>query len=143
MKNRHIGREVRALNNLIMRNIEKDINGDSLESITGNNGWILGYLHANSDKDIYQKDIEHTFEVTRSTASRVIKLMEEKGFIKRESVKNDARLKKLTITNKGLEICTTLKKYSLEVNTQLVNGFTEEEINNLEDYIKRMKNNMK
>ena len=65
-------------------------------------GWIIRYLYENREQDIFQKDIEQRFAVGRSTVTNLIQLMEKKGFVKRESVKQDARLKKVILTEKGI-----------------------------------------
>ena len=53
-----------------------------------------------ADTEIYQKDIEQEFKVSRATASNMLQLMERKGLIVRESVSCDARLKKISLTRK-------------------------------------------
>ncbi len=53
-------------------------------------GWIIRYLYENREQDIFQKDIEQRFAVGRSTVTNLIQLMEKKGFVKRESGKQDA-----------------------------------------------------
>ena len=58
-------------------------------------GRILGYLYWSRPKDVYQKDIEEHFNITRSSVAGIVKLMEQKGYILRQSVQGDARLKKL------------------------------------------------
>lgn len=67
-------------------------------------GWILGFLYDNQERDIYQKDIETEFSIARSTVTCIVKLMEKKGYIKRESVAQDARLKRLVLTENGRKI---------------------------------------
>ena len=58
----------------------------------------------------FQKDIEQRFAVGRSTVTNLIQLMEKKGFVKRESVKQDARLKKGNPDRKtGLQARNLLK----------------------------------
>ena len=79
--------ELRALNNLIRRYLFFSSSMEEIKSITGNNGWIIAYLGQNEDKDIFQKDIEERFTITRSTASRVLSLMEQKDLIKREALR--------------------------------------------------------
>lgn len=39
---------------------------------------------------MFQKDIEEAFNITRSSVTGVVKLMEQKGYIRRESVAGDA-----------------------------------------------------
>ncbi len=43
--------------------------------------WTLGYLNDHADTEIYQKDIEQEFKVSRATASNMLQLMERKGLI--------------------------------------------------------------
>ena len=78
-----IGMELRSLNNLIRRYFEFSSHKREIESVTGNNGWIIGYLADNSGRDVFQKDIENHFTITRSTASKVLSLMERKELIRR------------------------------------------------------------
>ena len=137
-----IGFEIRSLNNLIIRNIEKVFDGKEADGITATNGWIMGFLAANPDRDIYQRDLEAEFSITRSTASKVLILMEKKGLIDRKSVPHDARLKRLTLTEKG-------KKVSLEktgdikaFEHRLTDGLTGEEVDFLHACILKMKENL-
>ncbi len=142
MENKRIGLELRSLNNLIRRYFEASSHKKEIEKITGNNGWIIGYLAKNMDKDIYQKDIEEQFTITRSTASRVLTLMEQKGLIVRKSVIQDARLKKLVLTEKALQLDQTMKEVADQMERALIKGFRPEEIEQLESYLMRMKENM-
>ena len=134
------GKEIRSLSNLIRRFMTLKLNKSFVESATGSNAWILLYLSCHSD--VCQRDLEKEFCITRSTASKVVILMEKKGFIRRESVLGDARLKKLLLTEKGEQIVTLMKDDKNVVEQTLVKGFTEEELNTFSSYILRMKENM-
>lgn len=137
-----IGYELRSLNNLIRRYFEFSSHKKEIETITGNNGWIIGYLAENKNKDIYQKDIEDHFTITRSTASKVLGLMEQKGLIQRLSVAQDARLKKIVLTEKAKKIKGLMRSDVEKMEHTLMNGFTEEELRTLYMYIQRMKKNI-
>ena len=50
---------------------------------------------------MFQRDIEREFSITRSTVTNILQLMERKGYIERQSVPQDARLKRLVLTEKG------------------------------------------
>src|SRR5215510_7586463 len=65
---------------------------------------LLLYLFDNEDKDMFQRDIEATFKIRRSTVTNLIQSVEKKGYVKRESVESDARLKRLCLTDKAKEI---------------------------------------
>lgn len=97
-----LGYEIKTLDNLFFRNLMSyEIVNDHMDEVTVMHSWILGFLYANPDKDIFQKDIETEFSIARSTVTCIVKLMEKKGYIKRESVEQDARLKKLVLTETG------------------------------------------
>lgn len=102
MKKDCIGNDVRILSHQIHRWIENSPNKKKIDSCTGTNAWIIGYISDKTEKneDVYQKDLEKCFEITRSTASKVVNLMVEKGMVERQSVPWDARLKKLVLTDK-------------------------------------------
>ena len=99
----HLGKAIHEVDNLIYRNMLAQGRKYGYDQVTVMNGWIVKYLGLNQDKDIFQKDIEKEFGITKSTVAGIIKLMEKKGFIERISVPHDARLKKLVLTDKGRE----------------------------------------
>ncbi len=141
MENRFVGIELRSLNNAVRRyleNKEPPVTGDR---ITCSNAWIIGYL-ARAEGDVFQRDLEVEFGITRSTISKVIILMEKKGIITRVGVMSDARLKKLVLTEKGEEIARKMKENGDRMEAQLTKGFTEEELSRLSDYMRRMKENL-
>ncbi|WP_040214568.1 MarR family winged helix-turn-helix transcriptional regulator [Clostridium polynesiense] len=145
MQKRKIAIELRSLNNLIKRYVDTDINKSKniIDGITGTNGWIIRFIAENSHRDIYQRDLEETFNITRSTASKVVSLMVQKGLIQYQSVPHDARLKKLVLTEKAIEILEIMKKKGSELESILTRGFSQEELSALYSYIERMKNNMR
>lgn len=101
-----IGIEIRSLGNMVMRLMEKKGHKKTIDDATGTNGWILRYLadEERAGRDVFQKDIENRFCVTRSTVSKVLSLMEQKNLIERQTVENDARLKKVVLTEKSKEL---------------------------------------
>lgn len=142
MDERLIGRELRSLNNLIRRYFDFATHHKEIETVTGNNGWIIGYLAENTGKDIYQKDLERHFTITRSTASRVLSRMEQKGLIERQPVARDARLKKIVLTDKAWQLKGLMRQDVVQIEQTLLHGFTEEEKCTLSAYIQRMKHNI-
>ncbi len=142
MEKIRIGFELRSLNNLIRRYFDFSSHRKEIETVTGNNGWIIGYLSENKDKEIFQKDIEEHFTITRSTASRVLNLMEQKGLIQRQSVAQDARLKKIVLTEKAWQIRGLMCEDAMRMERILTDGFSEDEIKELYTYLQRMKTNI-
>ena len=102
--NRHIGYEVRTLDNMIGRLVNAyQAKVDEKAGINRMQGWIIGYLYRHSEEDVFQKDVEAEFQIARSTASGILQVMEKKNLITRESIPRDARLKRLVLTEKGME----------------------------------------
>lgn len=102
---RFLGRQIKVLNHAFGRRIREESSARGLDELTIMHGRILGYLKYNQDRDVFQKDIEEAFNITRSSVTGVVKLMEQKGYIRRESVAGDARLKKLCLTQLGDQVC--------------------------------------
>lgn len=145
MQNKDIGLTVRKLSNLIKRDIESSPSRIGVDTIKGVNGWAIRYFYENSDKDIFQKDFEERFSIRRSTASKILKTMEEKGYIKRVSVESDARLKKIILTDTAIEVHKRITADIAAREKRLRQNVTEQELEtffkvmekftaNLEDY---------
>lgn len=137
-----IGFEIRTISNLIKRKLEKSPTKQYIDNLTGTHGWIIGYLCHNSDKDIFQKDLENEFSIRRSTATGILKLMEKNELIIRESVPSDARLKKIILTQKALDIHKLVVKDIKQLETQLIQGLSNEEVEAFFSIIEKMKKNM-
>ncbi len=137
-----IGLEFRSLHNLMRRYFEFSSHRKEIETVTGNNGWIIGYLAQNAGRDIYPKDLEEHFSITRSTVSKVLGLMEQKGLIRRQTVARDARLKKIVLTEQAEKIAGLMAEDAQRLERTLVEGFSEEELQTLYSYIERMKKNI-
>ena len=96
-----IAAQLRRVNNLIFRKINAFTRANEVERGTPMHGWIVEYLYRNQDRPVFQRDIERDFSITRSTVTNILQLMEKKGYIERQSVPQDARLKMLVLTEKG------------------------------------------
>ena len=123
-----IGFVVRRLSNLIKRDVEKSRIGLGLDPVKGVNGWAIAYFYENKGKYIFQKDFENHFSIRGSTASKILKTMEQKGYIERVAVKSDARLKKIVLTEKALELH---KRITIDIaarEKRLRTGVSDEEM---------------
>ena len=138
----HIGPELRALSNSIRRYFEFSTHHREIQSATGSNRLILHYLAENEERDTFQKDIESHFNIARSTASKVLGLMEQKGLITRQSVAWDARLKKIVLTQEARKIKSLMRENALQMERALTKGFTDEELKTLYSYLQRMRSNL-
>lgn len=136
------GREVHRLSKRIHRHMEANRSHHKLTDVSVTNMHIIRYLYDHQEQDIFQKDLEAAFGTTRSTASKVLQLMEQKGLILRLPVKQDARLKKLVLTERSLELHRRMRENADEMEVTLLKGFTPTEINLLASYLERMQRNL-
>lgn len=100
-KSSEMGFVLRGINNLLMRATMQQGKKNGIDNCTIMHGWVLGYLCKHKYENIYQRDIERKFSVTRSAVTSIVKNMETNNYIKRVEVEHDARLKKLVITEDG------------------------------------------
>ncbi len=124
----HIGAEVKALSHAFRRQFAEAIRQTGAEDLSAMQGHIIGYLSYCRDRDVFQRDIEETFNITRSSVTGIVKLMEEKGYLTRQSVSGDARLKKLALTPKGREHHQRAMAAIDQVETAALQNFTPEEV---------------
>ena len=123
-----IGFEIRKLDHMLERNIQAHVRAAGIDEVTLMHGWIIRYLYMNRERDVFQRDIEQYFSIGRSTVTNIIQLMEKKGFILRESVEHDARLKKVVLTKKGIRNHEMIENLIEKLDASLVEGITDEEL---------------
>ena len=106
-------------------------------------GKILKYVVENDEKDIYQKNLEERFKVSKATISEVIQTMENNKLIERVPTKKDARLKQIVLTDIGRKRVSETDKCFKTLNNELEKGLTEEEKQQFLTIIKKIRNNIK
>lgn len=127
-REKNIDFNIRRLSNYIKRDIEKSSASGKIVLPKGVNGWAIHYFYDNRDKEIFQRDFENRFSIRRSTASNILKNMEQNGFIYRVSVESDARLKRIVLTEKAIKIHEEIMRDIERREALLRKGFTDEEI---------------
>lgn len=138
-----IGFQLHNLSNLLRQRAEYSSAALQFDDhISRNNLWILNYLAHNTDRDIFQKDLENSFCIRRSTVSKVLRLMEEKGYIRREEVAKDARLKKIVLTDAGWALHTLMLEERKATEELLRQGVSDEELEVFFKVMQKFKNNI-
>lgn len=137
--NKSIGFAIRILSNQIVHSIDSAVPKD----ITGLQGHIIDFIQIESThNDVFQKDVEVELNIRRSTATGILQSMEKKGLITREAVPNDARLKKIVLTDKALKIHNQIIQKLADAEEQLKKNLTEDEINTFFDIVERVSMNI-
>lgn len=137
-----VGFEIHRTAHMMSRRLEAGVKSQGIDEVTLTHGWIIRFLYDNRDKDIYQKDIEKYFLVGRSTVTNLIQLMERKGLIRREFVERDARLKKVLLTEKGIQAHETIEEMIGKLNAGLLDGIAEEDTEIFLKVIRKIRQNI-
>ncbi len=104
---------------------------------------ILEFLFKNEDNEVNQKDIEQHICVSKATISGALFSMEKNGFIKRVTSQKDQRSKQIIITDTSREAYNSLSIVFEEVNKELLEGVTEDEIDTFYKILDKFSKNIK
>ncbi len=129
-RNRHITLELMGLTNQLRRNADAITALHGGQKFTGMHSFILTFLfrQLEAGREVYQRDVEKEFYISRSTASGILSLMEKNGLIDRLSVPQDARLKKLVPTPKAWQIMSLIRNDLETMDTRIESALTPEEL---------------
>ncbi len=142
MKERRLGFELHRASRMVKRYMNGDATRLYVEKMTGTHGWAVGYFYDNRHRDVFQKDFEQEFDIRRSTASNILSLMEKNGLINRESVPYDARLKKITLTDKALEVQSVVNKSFDRLEGTMKKNISDEELRVFFSVLDKVCNNL-
>jgi DNA-binding MarR family transcriptional regulator len=139
-----MGYRFRLIHNQMHKMMEakRHANEEGAGALTGMQRWALGYLEAHKGEDIYQKDIEAEFAISRATASNMLAVMERKGLIRRISVEHDARLKKLVLTSEACRMLEQANRDIEEMEERMQKGMSPEEVSELRELLNRVLTNL-
>ena len=144
MSNMHLARKIRKVNCLIRKEIN---NSDFILSnpvMTNAKGYIIGFINTKhlQGLKVYQKDIEQEFHIGKSSATEMLQIMENDGYISRLEDKHDKRKKEIILLDSAKELLGGLDNTITRINEKALEGFNEEEKENLEKYLLRIIDNL-
>ncbi len=126
--NPHIGIVIRCLNHEIGRAVSAVVAAELGDAATGVQGMIARYLYDNRNREVFQKDLESSFSVRRSTMTTILKLMEKNGMITKEPVSYDARLKRILLTPSAVELQDRIRSGIDALEARMREGFDDGEL---------------
>lgn len=136
-RNETIGYKMRLIHNQIHRMMEAK-RSENEDDLTGMQRWTIGFLKDHEGEDVYQRNIEAAFTISRATASNMLAVMERKGLIERLPVEHDARLKKLVLTEKARSMLKRADSDVKEMERTLIQGMSETEVQQLKDALDKI-----
>lgn len=134
-------RDMREVDNMLHKVLARYRKGKEPRVPPGQ-GMLIGFLMNNADKEIFQKDIEAEFDIARSTVTATLDSMERKGYITREAVVRDARLKKITLTQKAVESHNRIVADLEQLERAMFKNISAEEADTLFAVMDKIKENL-
>jgi DNA-binding MarR family transcriptional regulator len=134
--------QIKSLHNRIRRLMERTAIVSNDANLTGMQYAILGYLSEQGDAaDVFQRDVESEFNIRRSTATGMLKLLEKDGFINRVGVPGDLRLKKIVRTEKATELDVAARAHMKKMEAKLARGISRSELDVFYSVLRKISEN--
>ena len=139
-KTKRTGQALGRLNNQIRRNL-------ALFPLPGNfsaaqERTLNFILTQDSERELFQKDIEEEFGLRPSSATALLKGLEKEGLIQRTPTDYDARLKKIIPTEKTLAYKALVIEHMQAFEARLAAGISEEELDTFNALVEKMIHNL-
>ena len=110
--------------------------------LTGIQALVLQYIIVESEnRDIFTKDLEEFLGIKGPSGTSLINNLVRSGYLRRESLEEDARYKKLVLTNQAQEIKTEIVDKVNEYIKSMYVGISEEDLKIFESVIEKMTKN--
>lgn len=136
-----IGYEIKAVSNLLKRKVF-EMGALEKKPITEMQMHIIDYLYRHQEEDVFQRDLEEALSVRRSSISRFLAAMEKKGLLQRESVRQDARLKKLTLTSAAIADHEQGIRQIQRIEDMIARGLSTQELQAFYQVLLKIKQNL-
>lgn len=134
------GRSIQRVGNLFRRLADENL---SQHGINISQLRILGYLSRFEEGgEICQRDLEEAFGVRRSSITSILNNMEKSGYLVRRVSPDDARVKKVSLTEKGKELDESLRNYIHSLEEKLLDGIPPAETEVVKKCLERMLENL-
>ncbi len=135
--------QIKLLQNLIVRNICSDMKRHNIVSPPSQiQASIIGYLIRNEEKETYQKDLEGVFKLRRSTISGILKTLEKNHLIRRIDSKEDARVKKIILTEEANKLYKGADQYLEQLEKKIIANIKEEDLEIFCNILEKMQQNI-
>lgn len=110
--------------------------------LTASQGHVMAYLCHRKEAPC-AKDIEDVFQLSHPTVSGLLARLEKKCFIEFRPDEKDRRVKRIYILPKGYEYLEQMQQVIEHNESDLIKGFSAEEVKLFDSYLNRAIQNMK
>lgn len=139
VKRKKIGPKVQKLSHLMVQLKNRRMEHVGLTQQQAN---VIDYLYNHPDQDIYQKDIAAHLALKNSSVTSLIANLEKNGFLTKVADQNDARHKKIVLTDRACSEHLVCLDYANAIEDRMTDGMTEEEKKIFNDLLRRAISNI-
>lgn len=123
---------------MIELELEKQINRDLNPTKLSNTQIIvLGFLRTQPNYTTTQKEIQDFLGIAQPTAVRLLRSMEQKGFVKCTIRKNLGGKKEVTLLKTDPEFWNEVAQFAKKTKCKLQKGFSQDELLLFDSFLKR------
>ena len=146
MKNKNklkLGLDISKIHHIISRKMDASVISAIDDNLTVSQAYVIDFISIEGkDKEIFQKDLEREFDLKRSSISLMLNNMEKSDLIERVPVTEDARLKKIILTQKSIKIYEKISTAIDSIENKLSENITPEEIKVFQSVLDKIRNNL-
>ena len=138
-----LGLDINKINHIISRKVDAAVISSIDDNLTVSQAYVIDFISMEGKhRDIFQKDLEKEFDLKRSSISLMLNNMEKNDLIQRIPVAEDARLKKIILTEKAITLNKKISNAIDSVENKLCKDITLEEINMFYKVLNKIRNNL-
>lgn len=144
-REKSLGGKLHCVSHSIRRALDATIAAQVSPELTGMRSLVLGCIVRcyRAGEPVYQRDLETNFHIRRSSITTLLQAMEQGGFIRRNPVAADARLKSLEPTEKGLAYDEAIKRCIDGFERELRRGLGEQQLAALNQMLDSLMENVR
>lgn len=138
-----LGLDIGKINHIISRKVDAAVIKAIDDNLTVAQAYTIDFIILEGeDKDIFQKDLEKGLDLKRCSISLMLNNMEKNGLIQRVHVAEDARLKKIVLTDKSYKLYEKISTAINSVEDRLIKEITEDELKVFYNVLDKIRNNL-
>ena len=123
-----LGLDISKINHIISRKMDASVIKVIDDNLTVSQAYVIDFISMEGkDRDIFQKDLEKQLDLKRSSIRLMLNNMEKNKLIERVVVSEDARLKKIVLTEKAIKLNEKISCAIDLIENKLAEDFTMEE----------------
>jgi MarR family transcriptional regulator, transcriptional regulator for hemolysin len=108
--------------------------------VTRSQWWVLAYLSRHDG--MIQSDLADMLELGKAALGGLVDRLESSDFIQRRADATDRRVKRIYLTDKGVQIIKEMRNSNHDMSERILNGLNEAERQNLFELLALVKKNL-